>query len=106
MKGIGLDTPSLMCKTSQSTAGLPVCAMQRKCPSRQTLQCALITLTGVHFATAIEHLAKVIACERPIEHLARSKSVLEHHIDLRVCAGLHKDGSYSYLSVANAHGKV
>ena len=38
--------------------------------------------------------------------LRRSKGVLEPHIDLRVCAGFHKDGSYSYLLVVNTHGKV
>ena len=38
--------------------------------------------------------------------LRRSKGLKKPQIDLRVCAGLHKDGSYSYRLVVNAHGKV
>ena len=42
--------------------------------------------TGVHFATAIGHLAKVKPCERPIEHLAKvQKRSRASHRPSRMC---------------------
>ena len=62
--------------------------------------------TGVHFATAIEHLAKVTPCERPIEHLAKvQKRFRASHRRSRICR-VAQGWFVRYLFVVNTHGKV